>query len=107
MELVAGEYTCPECKGVVSANTIICTRCCGAGKIDWVDNAMGEQDRHTLHHSSMQAFALQPNNDVTFYSNNQEMLKIAEDGFYVQGRKLKDDKDVYERFNKFLKGVGC
>lgn len=44
--------------------------------------------------------------NITFYSNQSEMLKVAEDGFYVRGKKLDvDDKEaaaVYKAFREFL-----
>ncbi len=44
--------------------------------------------------------------NITFYTNESEMLKVAEDGFYVRGKKLDiDDKEaasVYKAFREFL-----
>ena len=44
--------------------------------------------------------------NITFYTNQHEMLKVAEDGFYVRGKKLPvDDKEaqsVYRAFREFL-----
>lgn len=44
--------------------------------------------------------------NITFYTNQSEMLKVAEDGFYVRGKKLDvDDKEaaaVYKAFREFL-----
>ena len=44
--------------------------------------------------------------NITFFSQETEMLRVAEDGFYVRGKKLEvDDKeaeDVYKAFKQFL-----
>jgi len=44
--------------------------------------------------------------NIIFYTNESEMLKVAEDGFYVRGKKLDiDDKEaasVYKAFREFL-----
>ena len=44
--------------------------------------------------------------NITFYSKTTEMLRVAEDGFYVRGKKLDvDDKEaaaVYRAFKEFL-----
>lgn len=44
--------------------------------------------------------------NITFYTNQREMLKISEDGFYVRGKKLDiDDNEaaaVYKAFREFL-----
>ena len=47
----------------------------------------------------------EPNN-ITMYSGGTEMLRVAEDGFYVRGAKVPaDDKEaatVYNAFKQFL-----
>jgi hypothetical protein len=47
----------------------------------------------------------QPNN-IILQSGNAEMLRVAEDGFYVRGKKVPvDDKEaatVYAAFKEFL-----
>lgn len=44
--------------------------------------------------------------NITFYTNQEEMLKVAADGFYVRGKKLDiDDNEaasVYKAFREFL-----
>ena len=44
--------------------------------------------------------------NITFYTNTSEILKVAEDGFYVRGKKLEvDDNEaraVYNAFRQFL-----
>ena len=43
-----------------------------------------------------------PKNDITLCSGETEMLRVAEDGFYVRGVKLEqDDKEVKEVYNAF------
>ena len=45
-------------------------------------------------------------NEITLYSTGTEMLRIAEDGFYVRGVKVPaDEKEataVYKAFKRFL-----
>jgi hypothetical protein len=44
--------------------------------------------------------------NITFYTGQSEMLKVASDGFYVRGKKLDiDDKEaekVYRALRQFL-----
>jgi hypothetical protein len=51
-------------------------------------------------------FELPNNNNVTVFTGGTEMLKVAEDGFYVRGTKVPvDDKEaetVYNAFKEFL-----
>jgi len=131
MSLNPGEHQCPKCSGKgkyseahshshgyssqphhsnagVSesyAVETVCTRCHGSGKLDWITNAMGEGKSPFLHHAVNPLLSAN-NNDITFYSNGKTMLEVKSDGFYVQGRKIKDDQKVYDRFNKFLRGNG-
>ena len=47
-----------------------------------------------------------PKNDITLHSGTTEMLRVAEDGFYVRGVKLEQDdteaKQVYNCFKEWL-----
>jgi len=47
-----------------------------------------------------------PESNITFYGGKTEMLKVAEDGFYVRGEKVPaDDKEaaaIYKAFKAFL-----
>ena len=135
MKLEPGEYTCPKCSGsgkLYESHThnynsnhapahnhnngqsyaveTICNRCCGSGKIDWVQKAMGEQkNNNPLFHpgGGHTHVATMPNDAISFNVNNgDEMLKIAKDGFYVDGEKLDDPHDVYNRFNQWLVSAG-
>ena len=51
-------------------------------------------------------FKLPDNNNVTMFTGGTEMLRVAEDGFYVRGMKVPvDDKEaetVYNAFKEFL-----
>jgi phage-related protein len=44
--------------------------------------------------------------NITFITNQNELLRIAEDGFYVRGKKLDIDdeeaRSVYRAFKEFL-----
>lgn len=45
---------------------------------------------------------MSPKNEITLHSGETEMLRIAEDGFYIRGVKLKqDDKEIKEVYNCF------
>lgn len=47
-----------------------------------------------------------PENTIVLNAGKTEMLKIAEDGFYVRGKKLKTDDqesiNVYNAFKQWL-----
>lgn len=47
-----------------------------------------------------------PQNNITMTAGNTEMLRVAEDGFYVHGQKVPADENeakvVYEAFKAFL-----
>jgi hypothetical protein len=51
-------------------------------------------------------FELPKNNNVTIFTGSTEMLRVAEDGFYVRGTKVPvDDREaatVYNAFKEFL-----
>lgn len=44
--------------------------------------------------------------NITFYTNQSEMLRVAADGFYVRGKKLDIDdteaESVYKALRQFL-----
>ena len=52
------------------------------------------------------SFEVPDNNNITLFTGGTEMLKVAEDGFYVRGTKVPvDDKEaatVYNAFKEFL-----
>lgn len=50
----------------------------------------------------------EPNQDITFYSRDQvESLRLGANGdFFVQGRLVANDLEVYQAFRKFL-GLSC
>lgn len=51
---------------------------------------------------------LDESNDIIFYNGEEEIIKLAADGsFYVKGKKVIKDIEVYNGFVTFLKGVGC
>lgn len=50
IELVEGEYKCPECEGdgIVMGDypySDVCPKCLGEGKLDWIENAMGKKKK--------------------------------------------------------------
>ncbi len=134
MELKPGEIKCNKCNGSGKyctshvhslpehnhsnphnhnlssyAAESICAKCNGAGKVDWITNAMGEQPNRFItsgSHNHGNLAGLNPSENVTFHISGSTVLEINKDGFYVEGRKITDDKEVYDRFNKFLVGAG-
>ena len=53
-----------------------------------------------------QSSDLLPSNNITLIAGKTEMLRVADDGFYVRGEKVPaDDKEaerVYNAFKQFL-----
>lgn len=47
-----------------------------------------------------------PENNIILFSQGSEMLRVAEDGFYVRGVKIKQDdneaEQVYNAFKQWL-----
>jgi hypothetical protein len=125
-----GESICKKCNGTgqhfisvsgapyhnnhspVYGTVNVCSKCKGFGKVDWITNAMGEgKNVNNLHTHSLPShthgsLAYSLPSEFTFNVGGKEMLKISDDGFYANGNKLTDDKNVYERFHKFLKASG-
>ena len=51
---------------------------------------------------SKPVITMSPENAVILHSGDTEMLRVAEDGFYVRGKKLEtDDKESQEVYNCF------
>ena len=42
---------------------------------------------------------------IIFYIKDTERLRLAPDGFYVEGRLVASDTEVYEAFKAFLNGT--
>ena len=65
----------------------------------WLDHSTGE----TYCWSSYSGWnKLKPNNDIIFNVHEDEMLRIASDGFYVRGQKVPmDDKEAQTVYNAF------
>lgn len=109
MELQEHEVICDKCHGDPMIDeeghiSILCERCGGTGKLDWVDKAMAGAKKVA---TPMFLNSMDPPSDITFYAKDQEeMLKITKDGFYVKGKKISDDKKVYSAFVKFLQEAG-
>ena len=55
---------------------------------------------------SKPVITMSPKNEITLQSGETEMLRVAEDGFYVRGVKLEQDdkeaKQVYNCFKEWL-----
>lgn len=135
MDLNPGEEMCPKCNGNGKyfeshthelqhnhqlpahnhgssyAAESVCDRCGGAGKVDWVTRAMGESpgrfNMNNLRVMGSHTHSLTAPNEISFFSSEgSEVLKIAEDGFYIEGEKIEDKHKIYERFNKFITDAG-
>jgi hypothetical protein len=51
---------------------------------------------------SKPVISMTPTNNIVFHSGPSEMLRIAEDGFYVRGVRLEqDDKEIEQVYNCF------
>jgi len=50
---------------------------------------------------------LNPNTEITFLIDNEERIKICEDGtFLVNGKKVEKDIELYHAFVNFFKSQG-
>ena len=75
------------------------------GRSDWIGEAPPIQFGQGLGiHSGDLYNGETPRQDITFYTRNQtEALRIADNGdFFVQGRLMKNDLEIYQAFRKFL-----
>ena len=86
----------------------ICDRCGGVGKIDWVTRAMGESPNrlNNLNIMSGHTHSHVLPNELSFQIGGTEMLKISDEGFYIEGEKIEDKNKIYERFSKFMTDAG-
>ena len=65
---------------------------------------MATVDQWTFHKQQepRPVITMTPKNEITLHSGETEMLRIAEDGFYVREVKLEqDDKEIKEVYNCF------
>jgi len=46
------------------------------------------------------------NDSIVFYLNNEEYIKITEEGFFVRGVRT-EDRDIYEKFVEWLSRARC
>lgn len=44
--------------------------------------------------------------EIVLYVSGKERIKISDTGFYVEGRKVSKDIEIYEAFKKFLQETG-
>lgn len=58
------------------------------------------------HPTTVLSVSAPPENNIVFHSSKAEILRVAEDGFYVRGVKVPvDEKEaaaVYKAFKEFL-----
>jgi len=47
-----------------------------------------------------------PNTDIIFKIRDVEKIRISEDGFYVEGKLIKNEEKIYDAFVNFLKDLG-
>ena len=41
-------------------------------------------------------------NTTVFNAGGKEMLRISDEGFFVEGRKVSDGEEIYKSFKKWL-----
>ena len=52
LELLEGEMICPKCNGTgvyynkYDISTFTCSKCLGEGKLDWIENIVGKQNKY-------------------------------------------------------------
>ena len=64
--------------------------------------ATGDPWVFTQQREATPVISMTPTNNIVFHSGPDEMLRIAEDGFYVRGIRLEqDDKEIKEVYNCF------
>ena len=106
MELQEHELVCRGCEGSgIKDNDeialVVCQKCGGSGKVDWISNAMGSVP------SIIQGVTFQqPPSDINFCCDNEEVLRITKDAFYIKGNKIADDNKIYDAFVDFFKQCG-
>lgn len=44
--------------------------------------------------------------EIVLYVSGKVRIKISDTGFYVEGRKVSNDKKIYKAFKKFLRETG-
>jgi len=44
---------------------------------------------------------------IVLYLEGDPVIEISTDGFYVRGKKVTDDVQLYKAFKKFLTDTGC
>ena len=121
MELQDHEVFCSKCggEGVVlplgEQVASVCPKCHGRRKVDWVSNAMSKAPGTLVSPGvytqefdlSTRVLSVPPNDsEVTFYHNGEESIKLTKGGFYVKGKKVAEDKQIYDAFVDFLKQTG-
>jgi RecJ-like exonuclease len=96
-----GEVKCSKCNGTGdNISHEPCDKCLGSGKLDWVSNAMTSANKFIAGSFS----AINPCSDIIFYTKDQtEALKICDN---VKGKKIVNDKQVYDGFIDFLRDSG-
>jgi DnaJ-class molecular chaperone len=114
MNLQEHEVICSKCDGealiTIDDNVKeVCDKCGGKGKLDWISNAMSRKVTLVTPGVYTQEVDLSPfipSSDITFHSEGKEMIKLTKDSFYVKGKKIADDKKLYDAFVDFLRGIG-
>ena len=59
-------------------------------------------EEYTVDSTSGVTFKDSGDASIIFYVKNTERLRLAPDGFYVEGRLVANDTEVYEAFTDFL-----
>jgi len=110
-----GYEVCKKCEGTGAVakklhfdgiTTVDCPKCHGAGKIDWITNAMWAIKDAGLFYDGSKIFETTPNSDIIFYCDGEEIIKTTKNGFYVKGKKIAEDEKLYDAFVDFFKQSG-
>ena len=59
-------------------------------------------EEYTVASTGGVSFADSGNQSIMFYIKGTERLRLAPDGFYVEGRLVANDTQIYEAFKAFL-----
>ena len=87
MNLNPGEVICDKCNGEIfigdESNTEICSKCLGAGKVDWIENIVGKMypniwGQKTLNKSCLGRVSVRKMIDYITKTINNSLIKYYE-----------------------------
>jgi hypothetical protein len=62
-------------------------------------------EEYTVASTGGVSFTDRGDESIIFYIKDTERLRLAPDGFYVEGRLVANDTQIYEAFKAFLNGT--